>query len=240
MTDRVHPSAKPTANANANAVPKPTFRAYRPQQQQHRRRSRGCAGTLCCWLLMILLLVLLLAGGAGSVLYLLYRPQRPTFSVTSLKVSSLNLSSPTSGNAEFDLTLSTTNPNDRILFSYDPTSVSILSGHVALASATIPSFLHHHRNTTVLETSITSTDQTVDSDAATLLKSKTQVALTVKLETKVEADMGLFQTPRVGIRVLCDGVTVSLPVGDKPATASSENTECQVNVRFKVWKWTVG
>ncbi|KAG5021306.1 hypothetical protein AAZX31_07G008700 [Glycine max] len=254
MTDRVHPSAKTTANAG----PKPTFPAtksqlsganrptYRPQPQHHRRRrSRGCASTLCCWLLLILLFLLLLVGAAGTVLYFLYRPQRPTFSVTSLKLSSFNLTTPSTINAKFDLTLSTTNPNDKIIFSYDPTSVSLLYGDTAVASTTIPSFLHRQRNTTVLQAYVTSTEEVVDSDAAMELKRsmkrKSQlVALKVELETKVEAQMGVFQTPRVGIKVLCDGVAVSLPDDEKPATASAENTACQVDVRFKVWKWTVG
>ncbi|TKY64368.1 YLS9 protein [Spatholobus suberectus] len=246
MTDRVHPSAKPTANGG----PKPTFPAtksqlssanrpaYRPQPPQHRR---GCACTLCCYLLLILFFLLLLAGGAGTVLYFLYRPHRPTFSVTSLKLSSLNL---TTLSAKFDLTLSTTNPNDKILFSYDPTSVSVLSGDAHLAAATIPSFLHRQRNTTVLEASLESAEGAAESDAATQLKSsmrsKSEVALKVMLDTKVAAQMGAFRTPRVGIRVSCDGVAVSLPDGDKPATASAENTECEVDVRFKVWKWTLG
>lgn len=71
-------------------------------------------------------------------------------------------------------------------------------------------------------------------------KGKSEVALKVKLETKVEAQMGVLQTPAVGITVVCDGIAVSLSDGEKPASASVENTACEVDVRFKVWKWTVG
>ncbi|KAK7381757.1 hypothetical protein VNO80_00304 [Phaseolus coccineus] len=246
MTDRVHPSAKttkptfPPTKSQLAGANRPT---YRPQPPR-RRSSRGCASTLCCYLLLILLFLLLLIGGAGTVFYFLYHPQRPSFSVTSLKLSYFNLTSPSTFKAKFDLTLSTTNPNDKILFSYDPTSVSLLYADATLATATIPSFLHHQRNTTVLEAYVTSTEEEVQTDTVTELKrstkSKSEVALKVKLETKVEAQMGVLRTPGVGITVLCDNIAVTLPDGEKPASASVENTACEVDVRFKVWKWTVG
>ncbi|KAK7389627.1 hypothetical protein VNO78_24824 [Psophocarpus tetragonolobus] len=242
-TDRVHPSAKTTTatKSQMSGANRPT---YRPQLQQ--RRSRGCISTLCCYLLLILIFLILVVGAAGTVLYFFYHPQRPTYSVTSLKLTSFKLTTPSSINAKFDLTISTTNPNDKITFSYDPTTVSLLSGDTPLASATIPSFLHRQKNTTLLEADVSSREEALDSDTAIQLKRsfkrKREVALKVKLETKVEAHMSFFQTPRVGITVLCDGVAVSLPLpdADKPATASAENTVCQVDVRFKVWKWTVG
>ncbi|ESW07544.1 hypothetical protein PHAVU_010G138800 [Phaseolus vulgaris] len=245
MTDRVHPSAKttkptfPATKSQLSGANRPT---YRPQPPR-RRSSRGCASTLCCYLLLILLLLLLLIGGAGTVFYFLCHPQRPSFSVTSLKLSYFNLTSPSTFKASFDLTLSTTNPNHNILFSYDPTSVSLLYADATLATATIPSFLHHQRNTTVLQAHVTSTEEEVQSDTVTELKrsakSKSEVALKVKLETKVEAQMSVLQTPGVGITVLCDDIAVTLPDGEKPASASVENTACEVDVRFKVWKWTV-
>ncbi|XP_020224996.1 NDR1/HIN1-like protein 10 [Cajanus cajan] len=239
MTDRVHPAAKtttpkPTFPAAQSNLPGATRLSYRPQPP-HRRRSRsGCS--LCCWLLLILLFLLLLLGGGATVFYFLYHPQRPTFSLTSLKLTTFNLTSPSTLDAKFHLALSTTNPNPKILFSYDATSVSILCGDTALAAATIPAFRQPQRNTTVLEATVASTEDAV----AQLKRSKSEVALKVELETKVAAETGVLTTPRVGVRVLCDGIGVSLPDGEKPATAITENTECEVDVRLKVWKWTIG
>jgi hypothetical protein len=50
----------------------------------------------------------------------------------------------------------------------------------------------------------------------------------------VEAKMWVFKTPRVGISVLCDNIDVT---GEK-VTAAGE--KCEVDVTFKVWKWTLG
>ncbi|XP_061370350.1 NDR1/HIN1-like protein 2 [Gastrolobium bilobum] len=256
MTDRVHPSAKSTANGGAAAAAaNPSFPAtkaqlygatrptYRPQPN-HRRSQRGCCCTLCFWLTLIFLFLLLLLGVAVTAVYFLYHPHRPSFSVTSLKLSYLNLTSSSTLNSKFDLTLSATNPNNKIVFSYLTTSVSILSGDVNVGDGAIPSFEHAEKNTTVLKASVENSMQAPENDALTQLKaslkSKNELTLKVNLETKVEAKMGPLKTPPVGIRVLCDGIAVTLPAGKKPATASTTNSECQVDMRFKVWKWTVG
>ncbi|XP_027335897.1 NDR1/HIN1-like protein 6 [Abrus precatorius] len=251
MTDRVHPSAKPTANGGGATTNPPTksqlYGATRPTYRpppHHRRSSRGFCCSLCLCLFLTLLSLLLLLGGAATLLYFLYRPHPPSFSLTSLNLSSLNLTSSSTLTSNFNLTLSTTNPNNKIIFFYHPTTVSILSGDLAVAQGTIPSFQHREKNTTLLQASVASIDEAVESDVAMelkqSLKSKNGLALKVELETKVEAKMGVLKTPRVGLRVLCDGIDVTLPAGEKPAMASTANTQCKVDVRFKLWKWTLG
>ncbi|XP_014500081.1 NDR1/HIN1-like protein 13 [Vigna radiata var. radiata] len=250
MTDRVYPSAKPAAAAANPAFPATkaqlygaTRPTYRPQPHHRRRSKRGCCCTFCFWLILTVLVLLLLIGIAGTVFYLLYRPHRPTFTVTSLKLSYLNLTASSTLNSRFDVTVSATNPNKKILFAYDPTSISILSGDVDVGDGTVPAFLHGKKNTTLIKTSIVSTGSALQSDDASRLKSsmknKNGLPLKVNLETKVKAKMGKLKTPKVRIRVSCDGIRVNLPSGKKPATASTSNAKCNVDVRFKIWKWTV-
>ncbi|XP_047176641.1 NDR1/HIN1-like protein 13 [Vigna umbellata] len=250
MTDRVYPSAKPAAAAANPAFPATkaqlygaTRPTYRPQPHHRRRSKRGCCCTFCFWLILTVLVLLLLIGIAGTVFYLLYRPHRPTFTVTSLKLSYLNLTSSSTLNSRFDVTVSATNPNKKILFAYDPTSISILSGDVDVGDGIVPAFLHGKKNTTLIKTSIVSTGSALQSDDASRLKSsmknKNGLPLEVNLETKVKAKMGKLKTPKVGIRVSCDGIRVNLPSGKKPATASTSNAKCNVDVRFKIWKWTI-
>jgi hypothetical protein len=110
---------------------------YFPLTHHQRRSDRNWCCTICCWLILILILL----GVVGTVVCLLYHPQRPSFSVTSLKLTS----------SEFDLTLSTTNPNDKITFSYQPISVSLLAGGLDIGDGVIPSFEHGMKNTTMLK-----------------------------------------------------------------------------------------
>ncbi|CAL5195630.1 unnamed protein product [Lathyrus oleraceus] len=226
MTDKnlIHPQARSTTNGGAAAA-KPSFPAtkaqlygatrptYRPQTYHRPRSNRNWCCTICCWLILILIFILILLGAAGTVVYLLYHPQRPSFSVSSLKLTS----------SEFDLTLSTTNPNDKITFSYQPISVSLLAGELDVGDGVIPSFEHATKNTTMLKALVERRSV-----------KKKSLELKMKMETKVEAKMWVFKTPRVGISVLCDGIDVA---GEKAATADEK---CAVDVRFKVWKWTLG
>lgn len=205
MTDRVYPSAKPTATNGNGAAANPTFPAtkaqlyganrptYRPQPY-HRRSRRRCCCRFCFWFILIILILLLLIGVAGTVFYLLYRPHRPSFTVTSLKLSYLNLTSSSTLNSKFDLNVTAKNPNKKIDFSYDPTSISIFSGDVDIGDGNIPAFEHGKKNTTLLKASIVSSGVALESDAEKQLKasmkSKNGLPLKVKLETKVKAKMG--------------------------------------------------
>lgn len=258
MTDRVYPAAKPATNGNAvngGATTNPSFPAtkaqrygatrptYRPQAY-NRRSRRGCCCRFCFWFILIVLILLLLIGIAGTVVYLLYRPHRPTFTVTSLKLSYFNLTSSSTLNTKFDLNVTAKNPNKKIVFDYEPTSISIFSRDIDVGDGTIPAFEHGKKNTTLLRASILSSGLALESDAANRLKgsmkSKNGLPLKVELETKVKAAMGALKTPKVRIKVSCDGISVTPPAGKKPATAATSNVECDVDVRFKIWKWTIG
>ncbi|KAK4267310.1 hypothetical protein QN277_024108 [Acacia crassicarpa] len=259
MAERIYPSGKPTANGtpttNGGAA-NPSFPAtkaqlygatrptYRPQPH-HRRSRRRCCCRFCYWFLLTVLFILLIIGLAGVVFYLIYRPHRPRFTVTSLKLSYLNLTSSSSTlDSKFDITVTARNPNKNIVFNYQPTSISVLSDGVDIGDGTIPAFEHGKKNTTMLEATVSSTKQAVDSDGAGKLKesmkSKSGLPLEVNLKTKVTAKMGKLKTPKIGIRVSCDGIKVVPPSGKKPATASTSDAKCKVDARFKIWKWTVG
>lgn len=225
--------------------------AYRPQPMKgggRRRHRRGCCCRCCLWTTVALLVLLLLIGAAAAVFYVLYRPQRPTFTVTSLKVSYINITTSSSTlSSKFDLTVSARNPNSKLVYIYSPTSVSVVSadgGGVDLGDATIPAFVHGKKNTTVLKTSIASTGQQVDSTAASALKSglksKNGLALKIRLETKVKVKIGGLKTPRVGIRVTCGGIRATAPAaGKSAATASTASAKCKVDTRIRIWNWTL-
>lgn len=261
MTDRVFSSAKPAAAANGGAATaNGSFPAtkgqlyggaaratYSPQPMKSRRRHRRGRCCRCClWTTVALLVVLLLAAVAAAVFYVLYRPHRPAFAVTSLRVSYINISSSSTLSSKFDLAVSARNPNSKLVFVYSPTSVSVLSadGGVDLGDATIPSFVHGKKNTTVLKASIASNGRQLDSgDASALksgLKSKSGLALKIRLDTKVRVKIGGLKTPRVGIRVTCGGIRATAPAAGKTAaSASTASVKCKVDTRIRIWNWTL-
>lgn len=145
-------------------------------------------------------------------------------------------------NSKFDLSITAVNPNKKLVFIYNPITISILTNDIDIGDGTVPSFVHGKKNTTLLKAAITSSGGALDSASVSTLKtdmkSKNGLPLKIKLDTKVKAKMGGFKTPNIGIRVSCDGITATLPTGKTAATASTAGAKCKVDVRVKIWKWT--
>ncbi|XP_035539144.1 NDR1/HIN1-like protein 6 [Juglans regia] len=253
MTDRVFPSSKPATNGTAPAANETfpatksqvygaTRPAYRPQPHHRRRHSRSCWCSCCLWFTLTIIFLLLLVAITGAIFYVVYRPHRPSFSVTSLKVSYLNVTSSSTLNSKLDLNINAKNPNKKLVFIYNPVTISILSNDIDIGDGTVPSFVHGKKNTTLLKATITSSGRELDSESvATLkrgMKSNKGLPLKIKLETKVKAKMGGIKTPKIGIRVSCDGIKATVPSGKTAVTASTSNAKCKVDIRIKIWKWT--
>ncbi|KAJ6820610.1 uncharacterized protein M6B38_396230 [Iris pallida] len=265
MAERIYPSAKPSAaqptpppNAAAPSFPatkgqaysRPMYRPQPPSKQQRRRRrsGRGCCCSCCLWLTLILVAAIFLAAIAGGAFYVLYRPHRPSFSVSSLRLAQLNLTSPAGLLASrLDLSLSARNPNDKIDFLYDPISVSVSSpaspdgggGALSLGEGSFPPFLHEAKNTTVLRTTVASSGQSVDPSAAADLKKRATIPLRIELDTRAGVKVGRLRTKRIGIRVSCQGLAVPVPKKKGAAgAATTPDVSCKVKLRIKIWKWT--
>ncbi|XP_039143618.1 NDR1/HIN1-like protein 13 [Dioscorea cayenensis subsp. rotundata] len=261
MTDRVYPSAKPNphppppaANGAAAAGGPPSFPAtkaqmygatrpaYRPQplsKQRRRRSRRGCCCACCLWLMLVIVALILLAAIAGGVFYVLYRPQRPTFSVSSLRLSTLNLTS-NHLNSRIDLSVTARNPNRKLVFLYDPITIAASSSGIDIGDGSFPAFTHDTKNTTILKTALTSSSQSLDSSTASDLKKKTTIPLEIDLETKAGVKIGSLKTKKIGIQVSCTGINVAVPKSKgKPSAADSPDASCKVKIRIKIWKWTV-
>ncbi|KAE8700698.1 chaperonin CPN60-like 2 [Hibiscus syriacus] len=250
MADRVYPSAKQATNGTATGT-NPSFSAskaqlygasrplYRPQPNRHRR---SCCCSCCLWTTIAILVLILLSAIAGAILYVLYRPHRPTFTVSSLNVSALNISS--ASKLITNLNVEAKNPNKKVVYSYDPTTISInTSDDIDIGDGSFGSFVHGTKNTTLLKAAIASSHQELDYTSAgklkTGLKSKNGLPLKIKLETKVKAKMGALKTPKLRIMVTCEGVKVSVPKVKSATTASTSNAKCKVDLKLKIWKWTL-
>jgi hypothetical protein len=272
MADRVYPSMKPTTNgtapgvvsangnvnaaAPASAAKQPQLRhPYRPQPQYHGHRRRRSRRNLCCccffWSLLLLLALGLLASIAGAALYVLYRPQRPQFWVSSLRIAKLNLTTAADSSSShlttlLNLTLSSKNPNSHITFFYDPFALSCLtasSGSVQLANGSIPAFTSDKKNETSFRAILT-TSADLDTESVTSLRSdlkrKNGVPMKIQMDTKVKVKLGgLRRSKKVGIRVSCQGITGVAPKSKSPSVASVSGSKCKVDLRIKIWKFTL-
>lgn len=268
MTDRVYPSAtKPNgttttappvaATNHHNPLPIPPAKAhlrhpYRQNPPHTARRShrtkRNYFCCCCCWSIFILIILLIATAIAGAIAYSIYKPHRPTFSFTSLKISQFNLTTSSSDDStrlttKLNITLSCTNPNKKLTFIYDPIQITTLtSSEVQIGQGEFKSFTSNPKNITYIHTPIHTTSQVLDADSVTSLRSdlkkKTGLPLKILLDTKVVVKADNLKTKKLGIRIKCEGVHVTAPKGKSASIASVSKAKCKVDLRVKIWKWT--
>ncbi|GAA0152363.1 hypothetical protein LIER_10865 [Lithospermum erythrorhizon] len=269
MTDRVHPSAKPTTAAAAAAhqppsqqPPPPKPHLYNPSRHpyrptpaylaQHNRRRCGCRRFcfLCiCWTLLFLIFILLLSCIASTILYFLYNPKRPSFSISSLKISQFNLTTTpldesTRLSTKLNLTLSCKNPNKKVVFFYNPISINIYSMHneILLANGSFPEFTSIENNVTIIHTTLAMSNQVMDADSVRVLRSdlkkKSGVPIKLVVETKVKVKMDKIKVRKFDIVVTCEGIHGQMPKGKIAGTATTTKAKCKVDPKFKIWKVT--
>ncbi|CAN1837150.1 NDR1/HIN1-like protein 13 [Linum perenne] len=257
MAERVYPAKPATATP---PLPPPTTAtaafpatksqlyganrpAYRPQPQRKFRSRRSCCCRLCFWTTLIFLSLILLAAIAGSAVYLIYRPHRPTFTVSGLKISALTVSSSSQLTSNIAVNITARNPNKNTVFVYDSVQVSVFSSKdgIELGSGEVPAFVHGKKNSTLLKVSIRGGQKLEDAAAGKLrkeLKGRNGVGLRIVVDTKVKVKIGGMKTPKMAIRVSCDGVKASPSTGKSPTIGSVSGADCGVDLRVKIWKWT--
>ncbi|KAK7283202.1 hypothetical protein RIF29_12573 [Crotalaria pallida] len=260
------PSSKPNGNAttngngtapaavNGNPGPaksqlyNPNRQVYRPQSHYHRRQrsNRNLCCCCCFWSILTLLAVALLAAIVGAALYVLYRPHRPEFSVTNLRIAKMNLTtspdSPPHLATLFNLTLIAKNPNNHLTFFYDPFIVTVFSNSVTIGNGSLTAFVSDKNNQTSVR-SIVSGSTDLDTESLTSLRSGLKkkekgFPMEIQMDTKVKMKMESLKSKKVGIRVTCEGVRGNVPNGKIPSVASVINSECKVDLRIKIWKFS--
>ncbi|PWA62468.1 late embryogenesis abundant (LEA) hydroxyproline-rich glycoprotein family [Artemisia annua] len=247
MAEKIHPKQPiPTPNSNPNPNFPPnksnlynsTRPVYRPLP---RRNRRSCCCSFCLCITFSLILLILIAAIAGGIFYALYRPQRPSFSVTSLQVQNFTLTNSNILTTKFNLSVTAHNPNKKIEFIYDEVNVNFRSKDVDVGHGTIPGFTMRKKDSTRLRSVVSVTGQSVGDDGSVLRSdvNKKKVPMSVRLDTKVKVKVGGLKMKKVPIRVDCSGITASVPSGKTPASASTSGVKCKVDLRIKIWKWTV-
>ncbi|CAN4119251.1 unnamed protein product [Withania somnifera] len=247
-TNPITPTTNPMAKKQTY---NPKHIPYRPNHR-HKRRGRGCNCRrcfcrCCCWTILIIFVILILVAIAGATFYVLYRPQLPSFSISSLKISQFNLTtSPddtTRLTTRFNVTLSTKNRNKKLVYTYDPIALTAEStNQIELANGDFPRFTSAPNNVTIIHSTLSIVSQVLDVDSVSSLKSdikrKSGLPLRILLATKVVVHMDKLKSNKVGIRVTCDGINGPIPKGRNPAVASITTAKCKVDLRIKILRWT--
>ncbi|KAG8487639.1 hypothetical protein CXB51_018600 [Gossypium anomalum] len=183
----VFPSSKPAATTTA-APPPQTAPLPDPQllqqlqptpynRRHHHRPRRNYCCCCCFWTILIILILALLVAIAGSILYVLYRPHRPSFTLASLRIHRLNLTTTADSASShlstlFNLTLSSKNPNSHLTFTYDPFTLSCVTSNndVFIGNGTLPAFISNSKNETTFKGVVITTSSDLDADTVNNLR----------------------------------------------------------------------
>ncbi|CAI9265841.1 unnamed protein product [Lactuca saligna] len=268
MADHVYPPSKPKEATVVKPTPPPTNKPqlynpnlnrhpYRPNPNIYHRNCRRSYFCVCCfWSILIIILLLLLATITGCILYLLYRPHRPTFSITALKISQFNLTTTSDDTtrltSNLNLTLSTKNPNKKVVFYYDPITITCLSEETQIANGSFTnSLVSNPNNITIIRSSLYSSSLLLETTIVNQIKSdlkkkKSGLPLKILLDTEARVKIESIRTKKVGIRIECEGIHSLIPNGSggksknssTSVTATVSDAKCKVDLRIKIWKWT--
>ncbi|KAK8452980.1 hypothetical protein SEVIR_5G209400v4 [Setaria viridis] len=227
--------APPSMLPGGRVPPPPMYRPKpaqsRPPPRRPRRSARGWCCACCLWLTLVLVGLVFLGAIAAGVFYVVYRPQPPSFAVTSLRLAALNVSDSDALTSRIDFTVTARNPNDKIAFAYGDIATSFSADGADVGAGVVPGFLHPAGNTTVIRGAASASAATIDPVQAAALRSKKSHAMSAEMDAKVGFQIGRFKSKRINVRVLCSGFSagVAKPT-PPPAPAPAPDAEPTVVV----------
>ncbi|KAI4320251.1 hypothetical protein MLD38_033750 [Melastoma candidum] len=249
---KIHPVHDPEGSPQAAAPTAPLFPrnssksdqplAYPPPRPPrtfpvtHSRppkRGRSCLCRCFCWSLCFLMLLIVAVAATAGILYLVFRPKLPKYSIDTLEITQFSLNNDMSLYATFDVNITAVNPNKRIGIYYEGGSrITVWYQDSDLCQGALPKFYQGHRNTTILNVPLTGQTQ----NATSLLTSIQQeqqstgyIPLTVRVRQPVRVKLGGLKLMKVKFLVRCrlqvDNVSANNSV-------SIKNSSCKFRFRL--------
>lgn len=220
-------------------VPKDQIYRYPPPENSHRfekfskkKPRRSCCCRCLCWTVGLLLVLLVLAGVAAGVLYLVFRPEAPDYTVDDLGIRGVNLTSSSPISPRIDVTVRAQNPNDKIGIYYEKgSSVNVFYNGVNLCNGVLPAFYQPSNNLTVFKTALRGSDIVLSNGVHSALVTEQRngrVPLRLNMEAPVKIKIGAVKTWTLKFKVKCD-----LTVDKLTAESKIVSKDCDYSV--KLW-----
>lgn len=203
-----------------------------PVPMTHSRplKSRSCCCKCICWTISLLVLLLVIVGATAGILYLVFQPKLPSYSVDSLNINSLGLNIDMSLYAEFDVKITAYNQNKKIGIYYEKGGrLSVWYSNTKLCDGALPEFYQGHQNKTVLHLALTGQTQ-YGSTLMNAIQEQQQtgrIPLDLKVDAPVAIKLGMMKLKKVRILGECLLVVDSLSANNSISIKAS-------NCRFRL------
>ncbi|KAB5569260.1 hypothetical protein OIU76_007852 [Salix suchowensis] len=190
---------------------------------------RNTRRALCTFITIFLLL----AGLAVLIVWLIYRPHKPQFTVLGAAIYDLNTTSPPFISTSMQFTLVTRNPNRRVSIMYDKLTAYVSYRNQAITSSlALPPLYHATKSTVALSPVLGGAGVPVSVEATNGLvmdEAYGVVALSVVLLGRLRWKAGVIYTGRYGVYVKCD-VWVGLKKGIVGQVPLLGSPQCKVDI----------
>ncbi|KAJ7959986.1 Late embryogenesis abundant protein [Quillaja saponaria] len=192
----------------------PPFKRTIPVTHSKPPKKRSCCCKCICWIVSLLLLLIIAIGITVGILFLVFRPKLPKFSVDRLEITQFNLTDDQNLSASFDLTITARNPNKRIGIYYEGGSnIGVWYTDTKLCQGALPKFYQGHRNTTVLNLPLTGQTMNATGLLTTLQQQQQEtgnIPLNLKVKQPVRIKLGKLKLMKVKFTVRCKLVVDNL------------------------------
>ncbi|KAL2942887.1 NDR1/HIN1-like protein 6 [Bienertia sinuspersici] len=172
------------------------------------RRKRSCCCRAFCCILCTLLVLIIAIGATIGILFLIFRPKIPDYSIDTLRVTQFSPNSNDSISATFVVNVTAHNPNKHIgIYYLGGSSLSAFYQDTLLCEGSLPNFYQGHRNTTVIQVPLTGTVNHATQFSATLQQQQQQtgnVPLILRAKVPVRVKLGKLKLMKMRFKVKCD------------------------------------
>ncbi|GAB2277709.1 hypothetical protein Dimus_012412 [Dionaea muscipula] len=227
-------SAGPLPPSDFYTYPPPPRRTIPPSYSDPPKRRRGsCLCRCLCCTFSLILFVLVIIGILVGVLYLVFHPKIPSYSINTLRITSFNLTNDGSLSATFDVDVAARNPNKRIGIYYDGGSqIGVWYEGAELCQGQLPVFYQGHKNTTVFQVGLTGQTQNGTALVAAVQEELQQsggVPLVIRGKVRVSPKLGKWKLMKMKFKVTCDLVIDSFSTSSDISVKSSH---CKIRPKF--------
>jgi hypothetical protein len=189
----------------------PPENAHRFEQLSRKKTNRSNCRCCFCSFLAAVFILIVLAGISFAVLYLIYRPEAPKYSIEGFSVSGINLNSTSPISPSFNVTVRSRNGNGKIGVYYEKeSSVDVYYNDVDISNGVMPVFYQPAKNVTVVKLVLSGSKIQLTSGMRKEMRnevSKKTVPFKLKIKAPVKIKFGSVKTWTMIVNVDCD-VTV--------------------------------
>ncbi|KAH9603924.1 hypothetical protein KSS87_018008 [Heliosperma pusillum] len=211
----------------------PPENAHKFKRYTKRKTNRNCCRSCICYTISTILLLILLLGITFGILYLIYRPKLPTYTIDGIHVKGVNLTATkvteTTITPVFNVTVKTNNPNGKISIYYEQGSkINIYRDGVNFCDGKLPAFHQPPKSVTVFSTDLSGSGIVLSKSAREKLLNEQKngkIPLEMDVKVPVRIKLGSVKFWTMTVKVKCD-----VTVNELTVKAKIVSQKCKVRV----------